>query len=283
MEPQGTGNASPFRTRSGNAERRTVRVESQLAGTPEQSEVDWEHVYVEGTLKNLVQRVPELKGIRPAADQNKLEMVLKNTGENVDEFFTNLVHLIARKEITQERLNDIGRIIGSERVKDNYLILRHAGNRGMRIDEYRMDAKGNRMDYVGLDRGLFVTSGFALSCMHFSSGCWRNSTFRYLGDQKMEGRVTDVVAFTQLPGADANRLLAPQREIGLEEQTTTVKFSELRIADMPNPLWLPREVDVYIKFQRSNLRYMQPQYLNKHRYTNYRRYRVTIKMIVPTN
>lgn len=85
----------------------------------------------------------------------------------MDEFFHNVVDLLAHEEIAQERLNGIGTIEASELVRDNYLILRHGDERGASIDEYRMDEKGNRMDQVGLDKGFLVTAGFAFSCNYF--------------------------------------------------------------------------------------------------------------------
>lgn len=72
--------------------------------------------------------------------------ILKNSGERVDDFFADVVDLIAHEDITQERLNELGAVAASERVKDSYLILRHGESQGMRIIEYRMDANANRKD-----------------------------------------------------------------------------------------------------------------------------------------
>jgi hypothetical protein len=43
-------------------------------------------------------------------------------------------------------------------------------------------------------------------------------------------------------------LLATQPEIGLDEQTTKVNFSEVHLPDVRTPLWLPRDVSVSVKF-----------------------------------
>jgi hypothetical protein len=59
-------------------------------------------------------------------------------------------------------MNYLGVVTSAEQVRDNYLILRHSNGPGVDIDEYRTDAKGNRMDHIGLDRGYVVTFGFAL-------------------------------------------------------------------------------------------------------------------------
>ena len=274
------------------------------------------HPYLEEPLKQLVKRIPDLKGIRPSADQQALSMILRNTGERVDEFFDNLVDLIAHEEITQQRLNSIGAAIRTEQVRDSYLILRHGTKGGADINEYRMDDHGNRQDDVGLARGFVVTSGYALSCVHFSTAFQPDSKFRYLGDQKIGGRDTYVVVFAQQPGKSGIAvtmkgsrgtavrmltqglvwvdkknfhirrmrmdLLARQPEIGLDEQTTRVNFSEVHLPDVSTPLWLPRDVSVSVKFRGADdANLLSRQFENLHHYTNYRQYRVSTKIVAP--
>ncbi len=273
------------------------------------------HPYLEASPKELVKRVPELKGIRPAADQHALPTILNKTGKEVDEFFDNLVDLVAREEIKQERLGSFSSARASESVRDNYLILRHANGTRADFDEFRMDEQGNRMDQAGLGRGFLVTSGFALICVHFSLEFQWDSRFRYLGDQKINGRDTYAVAFAQLPGmahlsvtmkgprgtaahmlmqgvvwVDKGNfhivqmrtdLLARQPEIGLDEQTTKVNFSEVRLQDLSTPLWLPRDVNVYVKLGADGERHFEEEFRNVHHYTDYRRYRVSTKMVTP--
>lgn len=62
------------------------------------------HPYLEEPLDQLVKRIPELRGISPAADQRELAMILQRTGTRVDESFAGIVDVIGREEITQERL-----------------------------------------------------------------------------------------------------------------------------------------------------------------------------------
>jgi hypothetical protein len=292
--------------------------------------------YLEEPLDQLVKKIPELKTLRPAPDQQALAMILQKTGERVDEFFANMVDLIAREEIIQERQisGNVpsgmpgGLSLAKEKVRDDYLILRHSDGTQARISEFRIDTKGNRMDEVGLNEGFFVTSGFALSSVHFSTAFQWDSRFLYLGDQKIEGRDMYVVAFAQLPSEARNRitmkgqsgitvhiltqgiawvdkgnfhivqmqtdLLARRPEIGLDKQTTKVRFGEVRFPDVHEPLWLPSDVNVYIKFNDlstirdlgnsakfSTLGISEEAFRNVHHYTNYRRYRVSTKMVTP--
>ncbi len=289
------------------------------------------HPYLELPLTQLMKRIPQLKGISPAPDQDALSMILQQTGKQVDAFFVHLADLIAHEDITQERLAS-GTLAGGmprgtmlqakQHTQDSYLILRHTGNGPPRIEEFRMDTKGNRLDETGVENGFFITSGFALSSIHFATAFQWDSRFLYLGNQKIGGHDTYVVAFSQLPsethvavtmrGRNGSNfrllsqgiawvdktsfhirqlrtdLLAPQPEIGLAEQTTTITYSEVQFADAA-PLWLPRDVDVYIKFKEvpsagaSDLasRVMDQGFHNIHHYSKYSLYRVSTKMAVP--
>jgi hypothetical protein len=69
------------------------------------------HPYLEERLKHLVKHIPELETLRPAADQEILPIILMHTGMKVDDFFHNIVDLVAREEVGQEILSPEGTII----------------------------------------------------------------------------------------------------------------------------------------------------------------------------
>ena len=273
------------------------------------------HPYLEEPLKKLVKHIPELKGLRPEANQQALPMILEMSGDRVDAFFRDVVDVLAHEEIAQNRLDRSGAIEASQLVQDSYLILRHGQETGANIDEYRMDNKGNRMDKVGLDKGLFVTSGFALSCNYFSTAFQPESRFLFLGNERIGQRDTYVVAFAQKPGkatlfvtmterggarvhmlmqgimwADKSNfqiirtrldLLAPRPEIGLDQLTTVVTLNRVQLRNVITPLWLPKEVKVYVKFRHVDSdhgRLYEREYRNEHHYADYRRYRVSVKI-----
>jgi hypothetical protein len=264
------------------------------------------HPYVGLPMAKVVERVPELKSLEPAADQQELPMILQKMGERMDDFLHNIGDLIAREDLTQERLNVDGKVKAKQHVQDNYLILHHGYSWGASA-EYRMDDKGNRLGQIGLAQGYLVTSGYALSCIQFSTVAQSQvqSGFRYLGTEILGSRETYVLAFAQRPGEDnfatvmagtgakdvdiptqgivwmdkssfqilrmRSELLAPNREIQLDQLTTDVTFGEVRLQDFPNPLWLPSEADVYIEIGCQ-------KYRNMHQYRDYRRYRVAVKI-----
>jgi hypothetical protein len=259
--------------------------------------------YVDEPLTRLVERIPDLKTLQPSLDQQKLGMILQTMGRNMDDFVRDVGDLIAREDVTQEKLKSNGDIKAKERFQDQYLILHH-GNEWGASAEYRMDGKGNQLGPIGLSQGYLITSGYALSCIQFSTAAQSQSRFRYLGNAMLGSRETYVLAFVQHPGevrfatvmkvgakevqmptqgilwVDKSNLqilrmrsdlLAPNSDIQLEQRTTDVTFAEVRLQDVPNPLWLPSDVDVYIEISRQ-------KYRNLHHYTNYRRYRVSVKI-----
>ena len=282
------------------------------------------HPYSEEPLERLRELVPELKGLQPSLDQKGLPMILQHAGQRVDSFFRDTPNLIADEHVTQKEIRSIGAdyTIGAyysigadylaQEIRDEYLILLHGDRNEAQFNEYRMDKKGNRVDELSTGRPFrsrfFVTHGFALSCVYFSTAFQSESTFRYLGEQRIGSQNTYVVAFAQRPGhatmsetvrgsggaevqmlvqgvawVDKSNfqiikiqtdLLAPRPQVGLDRQTTEVTLSEVRFLGIASPLWLPKVVKVDIRFYGLNFR-------NEHQYANYRRYRVSSKMIFP--
>jgi hypothetical protein len=279
----------------------------QLVDTSGQSYFANAHPYLEEPLEKLIERIPELRTLQPAPDQQALPIILEKTGVKVQEFFQNIVDLTAHEVITQERLNAKETIIASRRLQYNYLILIHRNALALRVEEYRTNLQGNRAEPEGLDKGFSVTSGFALKWIHFQPKLRSDSTFLYLGRETMGARNTYVVAFAQRPGQATvtstvgwsggtvpilvqgiawvdqdsfqvirirTDLLAPRNDIGLTQQTTDLTLSEVKLPDLATPLWLPRDVNVYSVFKGRTFR-------NKHRYADYQRFRVSIKIGPP--
>jgi len=273
----------------------------QKSSSDDQSYYKDAHPYLEEPIEKLVQQFPELKTLQPATDQQLLAMILEKTGDNVRAFFRDIVDLIADEEITQEKLNANGTIKASQHNHYSYLILTHREELFPRFEEYRTNVQGIRAAPVGVDKGYAVDRGYALECGHFFPGHQSESTFLYLGDQMMGPRDTYVVAFAQRPGHASpgwvsggnwsvgvlvqgiawidkesfqiirlrTDLLAPHREVGL--MTTELTLGEVKLADLTTPLWMPNEVRVRAEM-RGKL------FQNEHKYTNYRRFRVSIKI-----
>src|SRR5438445_11124362 len=76
-----------------------------------------------------------------------------------------------------------------------------------RITESRLDLKGNPVELPRgrvRGQGVFapafrISSGFASSTFHFATSFQSDSTFRYVGDERIGNQNTFVVAFAQRP------------------------------------------------------------------------------------
>jgi hypothetical protein len=73
-----------------------------------------------------------------------------------------------------------------------------------------------------------------------------------------------------------------------------VRFGEVRFPDVREPLWLPRDVNVYTKVddlsaipdlgnsgKSRTFGIAEAAFRNVHQYTKYRRYRVSAKILTP--
>jgi hypothetical protein len=125
--------------------------------------------------------------------------------------------------------------------------------------------------------GLPLSEGFAYKWVHFYPSNRSESTFRYLGRQRIDGHKTLVVAFAQKPGSVRSPgelrfqdklipilyqgiawvdesdsrivrlrtdLLAPLADVHLRRLTAEIHFGDAQMEDSSSPLWLPREVRV---------------------------------------
>lgn len=264
------------------------------SGAPRAQTIDHEeqryfanaHTYLDDTNAQIILQIPELKSLRASADQEALPNILDKVGTTVDEFYSNAVNVIAREKIVEQKFSSDA-FGGRQEVDDNYLILRHGIDTRADIEECRVDAYGKRLDQAGLEKGFFVTSNFALNSVYFKPEYQGNSRFRYLGEQKLDGRDAFVVAFAQKPGQasvsiamqgkwndkpylvhmlsqgvawiDKNDfrilrmrtdLLAPRRDIGLLRLTTEVEYAAEPFAGATSPVWLIHSVKVYAHFSR---------------------------------
>jgi hypothetical protein len=146
--------------------------------------------------------------------------------------------------------------------------------------------------------------GFAPLWLIFAAGNRSESNFHYLGTQKVEGHATYVISFAQVPAQvrkpsllatatdtipllyqgvawiDAHDfqilrlrtdLLAPLPQIGLNRVTSTIKYVQVRIPDLPEPLWLPQEVELIWQTNGQEDGEI-------HRYSRYQLFRATIKL-----
>jgi hypothetical protein len=259
--------------------------------------------------KELHRYFPELKGLKSPETQQELPSLLQKLGENASTLLRNVPNLSSKEEVLQEELHydTGGRFRGFPLFsgKYSYLVLAHREGDGVRLVEYRTDLKGKE-SHPGMEGGSALTQGFALLPLHFHPFHQAATTFRYLGRQVLDHQETYVIAFAQQPeraqltgeismGGKVfhvayqgiawieptsfqivrmrTDLLVPPLAAEVRGQTTEIWFSEVQVAAVPAPLWLPKEVVVTTFASGRVLR-------NKHRYSDYKKF-VAESRIVP--
>lgn len=168
--------------------------------------------------------IPELRGLKPAHDQQQLSTLLENVGNRVDALFRKMPNLISHEQVLQSRNGS-----KATRQEFEYLILSHPTEKDVTLDEYRIDLhdktlqsddvlnpaailSGGAAALADLERrsleassrnkgALPLSQGFANSWIHFYPANRPQASFRYLGVQNLDGRQTSVIAFAQTPAA----------------------------------------------------------------------------------
>ena len=261
-------------------------------------------------LPELLQAVPELKGIEPAASQDELGSILQKTGDNVREFFTSFQNTVSLEQVREERLTKDGKVKDFQDLKFQYLLLSQPQQGRMELEEYRTDSRGYRTAPTGLDSGFMLTSGFASDSLLFHPAYQSGAKFRYLGRQKVNGKNLEVVAFAEIPDkaemierfnthdasilvvfqglawidADSYKivrlrtdLLKPESAIRLERQTTEITYDPVQFKQVASTLWLPSEVAVTVEWAGKTFR-------NTHHYSDFKLFNTdTQEHVKPVN
>jgi hypothetical protein len=176
------------------------------------------------------------------------------------------------------------------------------------LEEYRTDAKEQTVDRNDFSAGHPRSVGYSNTWMMFVPANLPESRFRLLGHQKIDHHETVVIAFSQDPehatmraavgiGENACRyllqgvlwidqslseivrlqtdLVAPLTNVHLDRLRSELHFSEVRIPTRNLTLWMPS--DVKISWQGKDSAGMEI-----HRYSNYRLFGATSRIILPT-
>jgi hypothetical protein len=274
------------------------------------------------TIAELQLIVPELTGLKVAPDQDGLATLLSKVGRKMVDTARNTPNLISHEIVTESRQGAV-----DVRREYNYLILtRVEGTTDAVLNEFRVDIKtGAKFQTEDIMKDSAIPSestpsdpertshegaasqfgqaptsqGFATSWVYFYPLTQAQSTFRYLGEQKVDGQRTLVLAFAQKPQVVRSPglfrsegktvpmffqgvawfdpsdfrilrlrtdLLSPLPEVSLHRLTADIQFLPTRLAEVPSLLFLPHEVTVTSEVNGSTLR-------ENHTYSDYRLFR----------
>jgi len=164
------------------------------------------------TIPSLYEAIPELKGLKPAANQNDLPALLDKVGNETFGIARKTPNLISRETVIESRQGE-----GPIRREYDYLILARVQGEEVGLSEFRTDL--NSGDKFQTDevttKDLSIRSvhqltnspsgrpplsqGFATSWVHFYPLNQSRSVFRYLGEQQIAAKRMLVLAFAQKP------------------------------------------------------------------------------------
>jgi hypothetical protein len=268
--------------------------------------------------------IPELKGLDPAPDQEQLSELLDKVGAKTLEISKNTPNLISRENVIQSQKG-----VAESRRDYDYLIVTHVEGNVVGLNEFRVDLKtGEKFQtdhemkngastLADLERASHelgalqagrppASQGFATCWVYFYPFNRPEATFRYLGEQKVDGRRTLVLAFAQKPESVASPglflfqgktvpmfmqgvawvdaadfrilrlrtdLLLPIPEVSLHRLTADIQFAPTRIEEAPSLLSLPSEVTVTSEVSGLTLREI-------HKYSGYRLFRTHSKIVL---
>jgi hypothetical protein len=272
-------------------------------------------------------KIKELDGLKPDGSREELPKILSNAGAVIMAQMPRVPNLIALEEIAQEQpqppptlgtgglrgavnasiasINPNGptALVPENWRRFEYLIMaEHQSDGSTVFDESRKDL--DKSDRAAAPHG----TGFGSLWLMLVPAKQGESSFRYLGTQKVDKHSTFVVGFAQnpklvkVPGViqtdkgevpllyqgiawidqDTYKivrlrtdLLAPLPSIKLLQATSTVVFSEVEIPKFDTLLWLPKTVEITWDLDGNRLGEL-------HRYSKYRLFAATSR-IVPTS
>jgi len=250
--------------------------------------------YLDDPPAQLLTTLAELQGIDPASDQQQLPDILKKIGAKSLDLLQRMPNVISHENVVTKFLQPRGPTLHQ---KFEYLVLRHDANGVAALDEFRTD-KAN-------SGATPLAQGSANMWVIFHPGNLHESRFRCLGRQHMDGHATIVVAFAQIPDkvrfpgevklqgqsvpvlyqgvawVDESDfrivrlrtdLLAPRPDIHLQTLRREVLFSDVRLPETSELLWLPQEATVTTDFKAQ---VMQQIY----KYSGFRLYRAKSKIV----
>jgi lipoprotein NlpI len=300
--------------------------------------------YVDDSIDQLKHEVPALRGIQSAAslnttdgtgtapDQSQSASILGKTGADIAAQFKRMPNLIAKEQVkrpttSQSDTNSSFLPQSSSAYKSTFdnpdiadrddaqsvrvfsyrLVPREDSTSGHFVDEYRVDAHNQPVSDSSKNPDSPHSVGFAAAWLLFFPANLQESRFRFLGQQKIQGHETYVLAFAQIPGRihqgtiiDAaggscstliqgivwidqstyrivrlqTDLLSPLPGIHLNQLRAVLNYSEVKIPERNLSLWLPSNVQTtwQTAFQTG---------VELHTYSNYKLFGATSRILRP--
>jgi hypothetical protein len=281
--------------------------------------------YVDIPVEQLKRQIPTLATLQSDPSQEDLPYILQSIAIAIGETVPQLPDLVSREEVYRSQRQwgpetprnmiavaaaggvQAGIVLREQGVRGqeyHYLILCHHTSTGITVEEGRTDIQGHALDASSSETNP-LGSGFAYQWLLFSGPNQPEFRFHYLGQQEMEGRKTDVVAFAQIPGKvripalfqsrgkqasyyyqgilwvdqESHQIVllrsdlqSPLRSMQLDTLTTELHFRSVKLHDYDSELWLPSYVHMSILQGKFDIE-------EEHAYSDYHLYHSTATIV----
>ena len=277
-----------------------------------------EPAYVDLPIEQIKKMVPLLNpsmpdGIDPESDAgaatqltNKTEYILSKTGVAITDLLRTTPNLLADENV---RLTDQDLNLGFKYQSTTDYVYRIVHKRnsfgGDALAEFRTYTNDQPIDDSPKNPNRLINIGFATIWLVFLPGNLHDSRFRYLGEQLVGKRRTYALAFAQNPENTGLRpiinyssgqcttplqgvvwidqstfqivriqtdLLHSLPDIQLSQLRTVLTYESVKIWGLHLSLWLPRDVETTWETTYRNVK-------ESHRYSNYRLFKATMKVL----
>jgi hypothetical protein len=210
-------------------------------------------------LKKTLHQIPEIEGLKPAADQSQLPRILRGVSANLQNFVVNFVDTTALETIKQTEMlpphtawmsnypigppwSTTNPTVHHTTQEFRYLMLARREGSAFTLVEYRTDLQGREEHPQERSKKFIKTTGFAAMPLFFGPLQQPWSDFRYLGRQKIGGNPTEAVAFAEHvdPVAVMGRFLIGEASIPILLQGVAwIRTSDYQILKMRTDLLGP--------------------------------------------
>jgi hypothetical protein len=241
-------------------------------------------------------------GISRAAAPDSLASLLVRTRSILQQFVEDLGNMRYSEDVVQQKLGNNGKITYKQETVFDTLILMHFDNHKLNFEESRLREREPRHPEV---RPLMLTSGFSTLAMIFHPFYESSFTFTRLDDDVVDGKTLVRVHYEHVLGTpspalyqmlysqkpielsgtawldpDSGQILriiadvgSTMQDLGIKGLRAEVDYAPVRMSGSPQPLWLPSSATIDLETPKQHWR-------NIHRFANYRRYTVDVKIEV---
>ncbi len=257
-----------------------------------------------------IKEAPQLSKLRLVEEPGVLPVILKRMGEKASQMIAEFRNIACQEHVYSEWTEGspiaTWREMGPNEVAHHfqYIIIPRPPGDPLMFDEYRTNPKGTPINLSSLADLRLITTNFTRSWAFLITSNQAESRFRYLGEEIIRKQKCYVVGFAQKPDVARNVitfeagnhsavilvqgvawideqsfhipkietwLLAPRKDIGLENNSTAIDYFPVRPSSMGHVLWLPKQVEVDIHYHTTFVR-------NIHLYSGFKLFSVSVSV-----